>query len=102
MLLVLNNWAQDAILTLTWAWVSHFKVLCQSFLCDGRGTDRRAILYKDRYCLVLILMQSMNSLSKSGICFNVMFFYYIGSAFYFCLLYIGSASAFGQPLYILG
>ena len=39
------------VVTLTWAtvWASHFKVLRQSFLCDGQGDDRRAILYMDRF-----------------------------------------------------
>ena len=43
------------MLPLGWAWGSHFKVLCQSFLCDGQGADRRASLYEDRYRLLILL-----------------------------------------------
>ena len=32
---------------------SHLKVLCQSFLCDGQGTVRQAILYGNRSCFLL-------------------------------------------------
>ena len=41
-------------LTSAWAWVlaSHFKVLHQSFICNGKGTFRRSILYKDRSCKI--------------------------------------------------
>ena len=38
------------MLALAWIWASHFKVLHQSFLCDGQGADRQAILYEDMSC----------------------------------------------------
>ena len=38
------------VVTLTSALASHFKALCQSFLCYGQGTVRRAILYRNRSC----------------------------------------------------
>ena len=32
---------------------SHFKLLRQSFLCDGQGADRQAILSEDSSCCVV-------------------------------------------------
>ena len=36
------------VVTLTWCWRGcHFNVLSQSFLCDGQGTVREALLHKN-------------------------------------------------------
>ena len=37
-------------LTSVLALAPYFQVLCHSFLCDGQGTVKRAILYIDRSC----------------------------------------------------
>ena len=35
---------------LTWAWPSHFKILHQSFSCDGQGAVRQTVLHRYRSC----------------------------------------------------